>query len=92
LLQFSNIELKIFVNFKLLLHWRNILCISNLSFVGFLEILLELIKLSPQYFALIFDFIEFASNIKGVPETILLDNGLAFCGVQIDDKLSSVLV
>lgn len=87
LLELGDVDLEIFVSFELLLHWHDIFCVPNLSFVRLLEVLLELVQLTPQNFTLIFDFIQFTRHVHCIPETILLYDSLALRRIQIDHEL-----
>ena len=74
LLELGDIYLQVLVPLKLLLHWHNILCVSDLTLVRFLEVLLELIKLTSQNLTFVLDLVELPSHIDSIAESILLYN------------------
>ena len=76
LLQFGYVDLQIFIPFEFILHWHNVLCVSDFTFVSFFKILLELIKLCPQPFSFILDFIQLPANILIGPKAILLNDSI----------------
>lgn len=90
LLQFGYIHFKILIALKLLLYRYDIFSIPNLPLMRLLKVLLELIQLASQNLPLVLDFVKLASDINCIPESVLLDDGLSFGGVQVNDELAGV--
>ena len=84
LFKLCNIDFEIFVPLEFGLNWYNVLCVPNLPFVGFFEVLLELVKLVPQLFPLILDIIQLSGDVLLTTETILLYDCFSLIDTQID--------
>lgn len=74
------------------MYWNDIFRVPDLPLMRLLEILLKLVQLTSQYFTLIFNFIQLASHVHCIPESILFDDCLTLRWIQIDNKFAAIVI